>query len=305
MKKTHIYIIMSLLAVLFMLPSCGSEDALEPSGADDNHFAVDPNATDEVSVLRREFYESTGIHLLFTDTLRNEYVGKDSEGKDIYKTETVDLGYNLTGYPGNAITYDEIEGIADKRKAVAALQKYILRHFPKGSALRPYSILLTNGLYSTDSYGTDEEETVISIRCVGMDMTDIINAENDEEAQSAANSICKSIVSAKYDYRSDEADAFCAVSDAYYDEKIVNYIEDWDRSDITLLYDYGFIDYYESWRGASRDLFQYERTDFESFYDAVMDMSEDDFLAVYGDYPVVLQKYYIMRNTIISLGYEF
>jgi len=65
MNKIYYFLFLSLL-----LGACTKEDALEPTGANDDYFTVPATATDPESVMRREFYEETGVHLLFNDTLR-------------------------------------------------------------------------------------------------------------------------------------------------------------------------------------------------------------------------------------------
>ncbi|MDE7074137.1 MAG: hypothetical protein K2O69_03685, partial [Odoribacter sp.] len=89
MKKIYI-------ALLFLagLSACTKEDDLTPSGARDDYFTVSPDATDPESVLRREFYNSTGVHLLFNDTIRHEQDGTYADGTPYYVTETIDLGYS-------------------------------------------------------------------------------------------------------------------------------------------------------------------------------------------------------------------
>lgn len=63
MNKIYYFLFLSLL-----LGACTKEDALEPTGANDDYFTVPATATDPESVMRREFYEETGVHLLFNDT---------------------------------------------------------------------------------------------------------------------------------------------------------------------------------------------------------------------------------------------
>ena len=52
MNKIYYFLFLSLL-----LGACTKEDALEPTGANDDYFTVPATATDPESVMRREFYE--------------------------------------------------------------------------------------------------------------------------------------------------------------------------------------------------------------------------------------------------------
>lgn len=78
MRYCFIYI--SVLLLLGVV-ACGDEDALTPEvDTITDCFAPDPNATDEESVLRREFYTTEKSYLLFNDTLRHEELGIDYNG---------------------------------------------------------------------------------------------------------------------------------------------------------------------------------------------------------------------------------
>lgn len=296
---------MSLLVVALIMAACSKEAALEPSEANDNLFAVDPNATDEESVLRREFYEKTGVHLLFNDTLSIEYIGKDSYGDDLYKVITVDLKYNLTSYNTNPIEYTQFKTIADKRKAANIAEEQILKHFTKGGSLRPYSILLVNDLKGeNNNYVYTNVPTLNSSRCVAIDMGRMIDVD-DETLKANVDTVLSDIVKKKFKYTDSEAEEILDINDDIRGKYISNYMADWDRSDLSVIYQYGFITYVQNKYRASRDYFPYQKRDFEAFIDAVMAYSEDEFNALYGDYDTVMRKYRLMRNTIKALGYEF
>ena len=104
MRYCFIYI--SVLLLLGVV-ACGDEDALTPEvDTITDCFAPDPNATDEESVLRREFYTTEKSYLLFNDTLRHEELGIDYNGDMQYKTELLDIGYTLgSGMVGGSIDY--------------------------------------------------------------------------------------------------------------------------------------------------------------------------------------------------------
>lgn len=142
MNKIYYFLFLSLL-----LGACTKEDALEPTGANDDYFTVPATATDPESVMRREFYEETGVHLLFNDTLRHEQRGTFEDGNPRWYTETVDLGYSMTSFDdAPALTY--LQTKQEKEKAVEFVSKYILPHL--GQAVRPYSFLMVNTIYGRD-----------------------------------------------------------------------------------------------------------------------------------------------------------
>lgn len=136
----YCFIYMSVLLLIGVV-ACGDEDALTPEvDTITDCFAPDPNATDEESVLRREFYTTEKSYLLFNDTLRHEELGIDYNGDMQYKTELLDIGYTLgSGMVGGSIDYKYgyLQSIEDKRAAVTFLKEYVLPHL--STSLKPFS----------------------------------------------------------------------------------------------------------------------------------------------------------------------
>ena len=83
-------ILIFMIALTGCLCACQQEDELEPLDVT-NSFATSPGATDEETKLKENFYNTTGCHLLFNDTLRHEYKGTDENGKTYYETELLGL----------------------------------------------------------------------------------------------------------------------------------------------------------------------------------------------------------------------
>lgn len=302
MKKYINY--MALAFIMGIMPvACSNEESLEPSGVNDNFFKVADDAQDAESVLRRNFYNDNGIYLLFNDTLRKELVGQNAYGEDVWKVETVDLQYNMTSYGVYSLHFDYMTSLSDKQKAATLVKEYVLPHLSGG--MRPYSILLLDGLATLDSY--DELQPTpcyTNMRCMAIAAGEWVNM-NAEEQEAYRREICKTLVSGKCSSTDEAFDAFYAISDKYYGEYISDIFSGWDRN-MEYVYECGFLDYKkDSWGEIEYDYFYYESTDFTSFYNAVMDMTEEDFLALYSDYPLIMQKYYAMRNAIIELGYIF
>lgn len=105
--------------------ACSGEDGLI---ADFDHpytwFAPDPADTGEEAVLRREFYEATGSYLLFTDTLRHEFLSVDWKGDSVFFTEKLAIDYTIgDSYSGSTVySYEYLSGIEAKRAAVQYLK---------------------------------------------------------------------------------------------------------------------------------------------------------------------------------------
>ena len=82
--------------ILPFLAACGEDELASTPGDEPNYFAIPGDATDPESVIRRNFYEETGINLAFSDTLHKEQTGTDAQGRPVYHVETIKLSYTLT-----------------------------------------------------------------------------------------------------------------------------------------------------------------------------------------------------------------
>ena len=100
------------ISVLFLtgMTACAKEDTLTPE-VDTNIdcFAPAADAMDEESVLRRTFFEQENCYLLFSDTLRREELGKDSNGDMQYFIELLDVNYSVGASTNSSLTYSVAE----------------------------------------------------------------------------------------------------------------------------------------------------------------------------------------------------
>ena len=94
MKKIYISILSGI--VLSSLASCAKEDEPVLQYTDPAvTFMPADDATDEISELRRQFFQQTGTYLLFNDTLQHRCIGKDLNGEEVYFTELLDIKYEI------------------------------------------------------------------------------------------------------------------------------------------------------------------------------------------------------------------
>lgn len=312
MNKIYYFLFLSLL-----LGACTKEDALEPTGANDDYFTVPATATDPESVMRREFYEETGVHLLFNDTLRHEQRGTFEDGNPRWYTETVDLGYSMTSFDdAPALTY--LQTKQEKEKAVEFVSKYILPHL--GQAVRPYSFLMVNTIYrrDPDTYRKGILKYYIGMRTMALSMEPILKLETEEDYATHCIAIFQSYVKSKLSTLNDEAtEPFELISDKWYYKVYADFDADfWDKynaleaegdedginaycEDIAnqcgfIRFDNYFCDF--PW-SASYDL--------EDFVKAVLGTPEEKFMEMYEDYPLVREKYTIMQKIIADMGFIF
>lgn len=294
----------SLSGALFLLCmiSCNSEDILEPCDINEDFFTVPENAVDDESVLRRNFHNETGVHLLFNDTIRREYRGKDAFGDEVWYKETVDFNYKLTQVLSAEYDFEYLTDMSEKEKAAEFIKDEIFSHLEK--KLRPYSVLLLNKIlvyeYSDTYYKTDwwEYNFRTGMRCHGLTMKDI-SIMNDDEKRAFCGNYFSTLINDKLDkdYTLDLSD-FYSYSDKYYGE----YKEDLDiEEEINdeQAREFGFLrdPYYYSYMFSDRDRQMYIKE--------MVSMSEDEFYEEYGEYPAVMAKYNILKNVLINYGFKF
>lgn len=303
-----------IIAGMIMTVSAGfascsdDEEILTPSpDVVDNKFIVPDDATGPEADLRRSFYDKTGTYLVFTDLLSHEYVG-NVNGKDVYKDEYIDFTYNMTNTGEHAPVFEFLEDIDSKREAVKLIEEYIYPRL-EGGSLMPFSILPVKSLQTWQDidweYQYAPANTVSCWRCMAIATADWLALPDDDAKRQYARELLKTIVQSKFSESSDEADPFMELSYEHAGDYISDLEPDWDRSDMSMVYKYGYLTYRESWRGPQSDYFYYSSTDFENYFDAVMDMEMSEFMELYGEYELVVKKYNIIREAIASLGYKF
>ena len=134
------YIILYIIVLAGCFTACQQEDSLTPSNIGDL-FAPNPEATDAESVLRREFFNTTGCYLLFNDTLRHEYKGEDTFGNPYYETELIGLEWNLTSAVSTRYLFECPKTQEQKRTS----RKFLANTLDsQDQNVLPYSILVIN-----------------------------------------------------------------------------------------------------------------------------------------------------------------
>lgn len=304
MKKTIIY---GLLAVIGLSSVACSDDEelLEPTRIEDNHYRVSDDETGPEADLRREFFDKTKVNLLFSNILRRTYVGKDAFGDDVWHDETIDFNYNITNYGVSLYDFEFFDTDEEKIAAAEIVEKCILDHFSE--PLRPFSVLAAKKLlYAKYDYQKLQPAgTFANMSCRAINVGDVMDM-SIEEADDFYKSVRKTMLLSMISYRDDAFEEYRELAGQYAGTRVTDVIPDWDGTDETLLYEYGFLQVNFSWNPPQYDTFCDMQYDFEyDFYPMVMDYSPEEVEEMYGDYPMIIQKYNAVRNGIMSLGYVF
>ncbi len=291
MKKIYYIILLCLLTVTF---SCNKEDDLEPTDMRYDYFTVSPDANDEESLLRRKFYEDHNIHLLFNDTLRHEQRGTYADGTPHWFTELLDLSYDITTTK-NETRFTYIRDYQKQEEGIRYAETYILPHL--GEGLRPYSIFLVETL-EEDDWGWKNIFYYNGKRCLALATQGIAGME-EEELKERCIDIFYNIVYNKTNYYDEELNEFMALGNNLHGETLesAGLSDDPTNEEIYAL---GFL----TWSTWYQE-FPSRSSDFTSFLKAVFYQKEEDFKARYASYPLILQKYDIMKEVVKQKGYIF
>lgn len=301
MKKYRI-----ILGLLFISAcwACSEEDSLET--VYDNrfsYFAPDSEATDEESILRRNFYETEKSYLLFNDTLRHEPIGVDNTGEMRYFTELLDLGYyvgsNYTEYKYDFVYMQTFE---EKRASVDFLKEYILLHF--SSDLRPFSWLLVKEMSYTNYAGTTYYNSINGERCTALALGDILSLTDDAKEQ-LSQDIIISVLSSLLAIKDAEMQKFFSISNGLYEGSFT--LDDYydEVANMEALKNAGFICKGEFWGFETTGIYPSKERDCNAFIKLVFNYSPEEVEDMYGDYPLVMEKYNVINNLITELGYIY
>lgn len=281
MKKNKI-ITMAIASLLFlMVVSCGSEDTLTPSEPESNPFAQQ----DADSLLRNKFYQEHGIYLLFN------------------KAETLDLNYHLIGKKDTTNwKMDYYTTSEEKQKAVEFFEKRILPHFAENA--KPYAVLLLKDNsafeWSYDVYDYDWVSHPFVSGWKGNafalgDLVDMDEDELDEHEGEVKSAIINTLL----------ADASMSEQTKYFEKYSSKYYYN-DKADFDVpdgyddeqAHEFGFLtDSYETY-------YKGFQADWDEYLKAFANMTEAEFYAEYGNYPLCVAKYEGLKALINAKGYK-
>lgn len=291
-----IYFILAMMAAVTLV-SCDTEDALTPSNIDTDIFNTKEGATDEESVLRNDFFKTTGSYLLFNDTLSNG--------------ELLDIGYVMTSMENNDVyVYDYLSTIEEKEKAVNFVQNYILPHL--GEKLRPFSFLLVNNITHYNKNGkeyyqnyddSDNPTSVVGVRATALAMGSIAYMEEDE-LQMYSKNVLKGILTYIISKQtSDTYKQFYNYGKDYYKE----YIDvSWDipeEENLKIMNEKGFICSHYAYGMLFPGYYPTDTEDVAAYIDLVMNSTAEEVEETYRSYPDIISKYQIMAKLMKELGY--
>lgn len=299
MKNIWFYI--ASVVVLLGFTACTDEEDTSPSYADQNLFAPSESDHSEMAELKRSFYKETGSYLLLNDTLRNEQNGTDAYGNTIWNTELVDLTYPVIGESTSyRYTYKYIKDVEKRKLAVNLIKEKLAARLGKAV---PYSFLIVdsittwtnnNGIWQiANGYSDIPHPTeILGTRCYAISTNGDAGFEDEDYFTTIFNKI---VLNKVQRLSANKLSSFYSYGEQYY---LV------DKSDIniprgvndSLARSMGF------WKDENYYYLAYKQSDLKYFSDAVCTYSPSEVENMMAGYPLVIEKFNILREIIKSMG---
>ncbi len=298
MKRKYYILSLAWMVATSLFTSCGKEadPVFDFSDPRDGFLPAD-SATDEISQIRREFYQENGTFLLFSDTLTHQFIGKDINGDNRYKTELLDIKYEV-GQTNTATykpTYSYLNTTEKCRNAVAYLKAFILPHLsPK---LMPFSWFLAGNIYDTTTSGTATRPYALAgQRCIALACSQLASLKTDAQKQQLANRHLLIIVQNLANNNAPAFNSFCAVCASYYGTDMT---VPTGQTTQTYLRGLGFLN------STQASTFPSQSDDINAYTTLVITYSDAQIESIYGSYPLIISKAKMFRESLESLGYIY
>ena len=278
--KYRIFYLLALCVASMAMTACSEDEDLTPSYKDVNGFEPAADDNSATAQLRRDFFKETGSYLLFDDKLTTT----STNGQP----ELIEPGWSMIGSSSNNYQYQYITDIDEQREAAALIKQYLLPRF----SFKIFSYLLVNEL-SYIYYGDKETATnYFGTRTLVISMN---MGEAYDDPEEYFSSMMIDIIKGKLDYESPLLKPFYAYSEQYYGYDYEDFGWD-DKPSQEELLELGFT-------GGNTYYFYYENKDYTTWLELVLNNTEEEFEAMYGDYPVMMAKYRTLKEIIEQQGF--
>lgn len=307
MYKLNYYILTMLL--LLLLAGCKKEAALQPSNRDENYLVVKDNPSDPVDHAIYQFYQATGVPVFYNDTIAREQIG-DNDGVPRYSYIKLATAYSPSGI--NTFLFFKL--MSKKEKVLPMLPFLKDKVLPRINGVLPvHSILLVDStrLRGSTGYGTT---TTVNKPYAGFNTVIIKAVRADTVSEAGQKRYVASVLAMIMLKRLNST--YIERLDADFHSITINSLPNF-RGPIygqllsvlapdgsLTLGDIGFImsnPQIPSGEGApyqQDDLIAYLEALF--FYDTTA-----QFEAAYAAYPLVLQKFKVIKGLAKEIGFRF
>ncbi len=210
------YVCLWLFALGFLAACSDSEDTLSNSIDFSSPYELKDNPDSPVDHERYLIYQEYGVPVFFNDTVGNVVTGKDLQGNDIVKTETIDLNWSFQSHDGKSVKYSYTYYKTDeeKMKALEFARAYLSKASVK---MRPFCMLLADTVKQNSTSLSYRD----GFRCLLVTHT---SSYDEFQRDSVAKQILQSMVLSRVKLNSNLVSRFGEVSnrDKFYGRPWVN-----------------------------------------------------------------------------------
>lgn len=321
--------ILTIMASAFILAACQKEEKIIPSLEVENIYAIADNPDDSVQNRVYAIYKEYGVPVYFNDTIARVYVMDDVKGQPIYNYEKIDLSWTFTAYNKNTYVFDYMKDDKEKMKALDIIEAYLE---DVSQVLRPFSFFVTKSTRIYNSSGVLTSTVQRSTFNIGF--RTILMTGDWTQAQFVAQPALmkRQMVINKISNFVDEVAAFSSISKSKWygglgwehiyegDPTKINFVEGW--RDLNMLYE----DWSAAWLYSEEEKLIMRNNarlvagslgfikgnhftkgvhgpsnanyDLQDYVQEALRISPEEFQLIWGDYPLVMKKYGIVRSII-------
>lgn len=306
--KRKLYFISLLFAALAVTAGC-KEGALRSAGPDKNIFLEPYGIDGEQLELQKNFFAETNCYLLYHDLLDRVYIGRDAQGEEIYQDVMIDLTYAMLSSTRDKFEFDYLATMDEKRAAADFIKEKLLPSLAED--IRPYSFFLVNKIdhYEMESgkYLLRTPPVYAGWRSTAVAMEGVDEMTEQEQTaykmmllKSIVNRIIKNVDQAVFD-------DFYAVSGKYYGNYTFDPVSDYpelalaDIRETGMLSAWGYYAPGDSWPDGFVN-FKAKENDREDYINLFFSKTEDEVEAENAGFPLVIQKYHLLKAAIAEIG---
>ncbi len=308
------YLLYGICGCLLTLIACNKdeEEVTEPSYADADWFCI-PDKPGEFNQLAYDIYTETGVALFVNDTLGEEYYAKDASGNPLIRQEMFNVSYMLFGN-----TVDQAKALmeyvvqsSDTSAMVTAanlIRERVIPHLPQKGTARPKCYFLVDSVNMQKFVGIPGHQVIggiaitdtcvipvtakAALKGVAVGQLDRINEMSEEEQHVWCGRILGSKITAWLLERADLSNWYNISEQAG-----VSYNRNYGSATVVAKNDpkkYGMLRWYIDHEHYKVSFPQdQDVTEFIAYVYAYRGR-EADFVAKYGEYENVIQKFDMM-----------
>ncbi|MFR5656551.1 hypothetical protein [Butyricimonas paravirosa] len=307
--KNYIWFVL----ICFLAIGCNSEESeLSPSGADRDWFVIE-DSEDPIGHERFLLYEKYGIPVFVNDTIGQEARGMDYYGEPVIYYYVLDMNYTVgapaTDYDLKSRNYSLLADAEDQLAGLDFLDNYLIPALPEDMYFN--SILLLDSLYELRVSGgwmVERKDLNVyrGVMTLAIGQGKKIAGMTLEEQKIHKGLILGTLALSQID--EERLTDFYMVSydpvkkQTYYGQQVNTMAPSaWLKDPDCRVY--GFLDKEKhpvvDWIYTNVN----KAADKEDFVMAFFQYSEQEFKETYAAYPLVLQKYEIIKGVMAELGY--